>query len=93
MWDIYKISIRYSKNIYILDIFLVIIWEFRYIFSHISGYWDIPLKTQSIFYELSYRYIIPRDIPAKAWQKGYPTNIPDLYLLKDMGSGPAITPP
>ena len=107
MWDICGISVGYSKNMYILDIFLVIIWEFRYISSHISEYWDIPLKTQPIFYRLSYRYTIPRDIsyrgtshryiisrdiPAKAWQKGYPTNIPDPYLLKDMGSGPAITP-
>ena len=92
MWDICEISVRYSKNIYILDIFLVIIWEFRYISSHISEYWDIPLKTQLIYYRLSYRYIILRNIPAKAWQKRYPTNIPNSYLLKDINSGPAITP-
>ena len=66
MWNIYKISMGYSKNIYILDIFLVIIWEFRYIFSYISEYWNISLKTQPIFYKLSYRYIILRDILAKA---------------------------
>ena len=55
MWDIYEISVGYSKNMYILDIFLVIIWEFRYIFSYISEYWDISLKTQLIFYRLSHR--------------------------------------
>ena len=38
IWNIYEISVRYSKNMYILDIFLVIIWEFRYIFSYISEY-------------------------------------------------------
>ena len=79
MWDIYEISIEYSKNIYILDIFLVIIWEFRYIFSYISEYWDISLKTQLIFYRLSHRYTISRDISVKAWQKGYPRDI--LYQL------------
>ena len=75
MWDICEISVGYSKNIYILDIFLVIIWEFRYISSHISEYWDISLKTQPIYYELSHRYIILRDISAKAWQKRYPRDI------------------
>ena len=90
IWNIYEISIEYSKNIYILDIFLVIIWEFRYISSHISEYWDILLKTQSIFYRLFYRYIILRDILVKAWQKKYLTNISNLYLLKDIGSSSAI---
>ena len=69
IWDIYRISIRYSKDIYILDIFLVIIWEFRYIFSYISEYWNILLKTQPIYYRLFHRYTISRNISAKAWQK------------------------
>ena len=45
-----------------------------------------------VYYKLSYRYIILRNILAKAWQKGYLTNISNLYLLKDIGSGPTITP-
>ena len=31
--NIYEISVEYSKNIYILDIFLAIIWEFRLYFQ------------------------------------------------------------
>ena len=38
IWNIYEISVKYSKKKYILDIFLVIIWEFRYISSYILEY-------------------------------------------------------
>ena len=80
MWDICEISVGYSKNMYILDIFLVIIWEFRYISSYILEYWDISLKTQPIYYKLFYRYIILRNILVKAWQKKYSRDI--LYQLE-----------